>query len=178
MVDEKCATAYITQTDGGHISRAQMEIGADGSGKLVTQLRNDARDFAGNDALIINDGSPGIGCPVIASITASDLVLIITEPTQSGFDDFKRVAELCEHFGIDALACINKSDINPDVAKQIEDYCAHKDIDLVGRIPYDDIVIKSINALKPITDYPESASAKAISSMWDKVSAHIENKKK
>ena len=178
MVDEKCATAYITQTDDGCISRAQMEIGADGSGKLVTLLRNNACDIAEEDELIINDGSPGIGCAVISSITGSDLVLIITEPTQSGFNDFTRVAALCDHFGIDALACINKYDINMDVVRQIEGYCAEHGIDIVGYIPYDDTVIKSINALRPITDFPDSAAAAAISDMWDKAAAYISNKMK
>ena len=175
MVDEKCATAYISRTNHGYISRAQMEIGADGSGKLVTLLRKNARDVATDGDLIINDGSPGIGCAVIASITASDLVLIVTEPTQSGYDDFVRVASLCAHFGIDAMACINKFDINSEIADKIERYCRSNGIDMAGRIPYDHIVIKSINALRPITDYPNSEAAKAILDIWNNVAAYLSN---
>ncbi len=176
MVDEKCATVYITRTNHGYISRAQMEIGADGSGKLVTQLRKNARNIVADDkVLIINDGSPGIGCAVIASITASDLVLIVTEPTQSGYDDFVRVASLCAHFGIDAMACINKFDINMEMTDRIEDYCHDNSIDVAGRIPYDDIVIRSINALRPITDYEDSSAAKAAVNIWNNVKKCLSN---
>jgi MinD superfamily P-loop ATPase len=175
MVDEKCATAYITRTNHGYISRAQMEIGADGSGKLVTLLRKNAREIVPDGTLVINDGSPGIGCAVIASITASDFVLIVTEPTQSGYDDFVRVASLCAHFGIDAMACINKCDINTDMADRIAGYCRDNGIDVVGRIPYDESVTQSINALRPVTDYPDSPAAKAVGEIWKRVEGYLFN---
>lgn len=175
MRKEKAADAYITQLDSGHITRAQMEIGSDGSGKLVTLLRKNARKFCADDSLIIIDGSPGIGCPVISSITASDIVLLVTEPTLSGFKDFKRVALLCDHFGILTLACINKHDINIDISKDIENYCRDKNIDIVGVIPYDGTVTKSINELKPITDYPQSPANKSVRVMWEKIKKYVDN---
>ena len=172
MRDDKTADVYRTRFDNGHLSRAQMMIGADGSGKLVTLLRENAKDMA-SGSLIIIDGSPGIGCPVISSITASDIVLIVTEPTQSGFDDFIRVASLCSHFGIPAMACVNKYDINTQVTAQIEAYCHGHDIGIVGKIPYDDAVMVSINSLQPITDMPNSAANAAIRKMWESIKTYI-----
>lgn len=169
----KTADVYITQTNNGIISRAQMEVGSEGSGKLVTLLRSNARKFADENALIIIDGSPGIGCPVISSITGSDAVLIVTEPTQSGLEDLKRVKELCRHFGVLTFVCVNKYDINGKVAEEIENFCKENDVCLVGKIPYDDTVIKSINELVPIVHYEDSKANKAIRQMWGNILEHI-----
>lgn len=173
LKEEKTADVYITQTEKGIISRAQMEVGSEGSGKLITQLRKNARKFADENTLIIIDGSPGIGCPVISSITASDAVLIVTEPTQSGLEDFMRVMELCRHFGVLTLACINKYDINEKVAEEIESFCRENDVYLIGKIPYDDKVMKSINELKPIVYYEDSKANNAIRKMWDNIQEYI-----
>lgn len=166
LKEEKAAKAFITQLDKGIISRSEMEIGADGSGKLVTLLRKNCRKFAGNEKLAIVDGSPGIGCPVIASITGSDVALIVTEPTISGLEDLVRVLELCQHFGVFTLVCINKYDINEEMSERIQKFIDEKQLNLVGKIPYDDIVIKSINELKPIIYYENSIAGKAIKDMW------------
>lgn len=173
LKEEKTADVYITQTDKGIISRAQMEVGSEGSGKLITMLRSNARKFADENSLIIIDGSPGIGCPVISSITGSDAVLIVTEPTQSGLEDFMRVMELCRHFGVLTLACINKYDINEKVSEEVESFCRENDIYLIGKIPYDDTVMKSINELKPIVYYEDSKANNAIRKMWDNICEHI-----
>ncbi|MBU3213773.1 ATP-binding protein [Clostridium estertheticum] len=166
LKSEKTAETFITKLDTGIISRAEMDIGSDGSGLLVTLLRKNGRKFNDKEKLTILDGSPGIGCPVIASITGSDAVLAVTEPTKSGLGDLKRVVELCEHFGVITMVCINKYDINEEVAKEIEDFVYDKGLKIVGKIPYDDIVMKSINELKPITCYKESIAEKAIEDMW------------
>ncbi|MGH4125421.1 MAG: ATP-binding protein [Clostridium sp.] len=163
---EKTAETFITKLDKGIISRAEMDIGSDGSGLLVTLLRKNGKRFSDNNKLTILDGSPGIGCPVIASVTGSDAVLAVTEPTKSGLGDLKRVVELCEHFGVNTMVCINKYDINEKVAKEIEDFSHDKGLKVVGKIPYDDVVMKSINELKPITCYKESIAEKAIEDMW------------
>jgi MinD superfamily P-loop ATPase len=173
LTDEKTADVYVTQTDNGIISRAQMEVGSEGSGLLITLLRKNARKFADGNTLIIADGSPGIGCPVISSITGSNMALIVTEPTQSGLEDFKRVVELCRHFGIVILACINKYDINERKSEEIQSFCRENDINLIGKIPYDDTVMKSINELKPIVHYKESKANQAIRQMWDNIQEHI-----
>lgn len=169
LQDEKTAETFITELDKGIISRAEMEIGSDGSGKLITQLRKNTKKFNQDDKLTIIDGSPGIGCAVIASITGSDRVLVVTEPTKSGLEDLIRVVELCEHFGVFTMVCINKYDINENVATEIENFAASKDIKLVGKIPFDDTVMKSINQLKPITYYKDSLAERAIEAMWDNI---------
>ena len=98
LEDEKVADTFITETDKGIIARAEMGIGSDASGLLISFLREKAKKFSEDEKLTIIDGSPGIGCPVIASVTGSDAVLVVTEPTKSGLEDLKRVVTLCEHF--------------------------------------------------------------------------------
>ncbi|MCR1975804.1 ATP-binding protein [Clostridium sporogenes] len=173
LEDEKIAKTFITELDKGLISRAEMEVGSDGSGKLVTDLRKKAKKLNKDDKLTIIDGSPGIGCAVIASITGADAVLIVTEPTASGLEDLKRVVDLCKHFGIFAMVCVNKYDINKEMTVDIENFINEKGIKLVGKIPYDNIVMKSINELKPITCYKESIANKAIENMWESINKAI-----
>lgn len=169
LKDEKAAEAYITQLDQGIISRAEVEIGSDGSGQLITLLRKKAKDFFKEEKFTIIDGSPGIGCPVIASITGSNAVLIVTEPTQSGLDDLKRIVALCEHFKVFTMVCINKFDINEDMSKNIQSFVEAKQLNLIGKIPYDNMVIRSVNELKPIINYEESSAGKAVRDMWLKI---------
>ncbi|WP_252215759.1 ATP-binding protein [Clostridium sp. VAP41] len=169
LEDEKTADTFISELDRGIISRAEMEIGSDGSGKLISYLRKNGKKFNKDEKLIIVDGSPGIGCSVISSITGSDATLIVTEPTKSGLEDLMRVVALCEHFGIFTMVCINKFDINEDMSKNIEKFIIEKNISLVGKIPYDDAVMKSINELKPIINYPDSIAGKSIKEMWSNI---------
>lgn len=169
LEDEKSADMYITETEKGIIARAQMEIGSDGSGKLITELKKQGREFAKKDSIVITDGSPGIGCPVIASIAGSNAIVVVTEPTQSGLEDLKRVEELCEYFGVFTMVCINKFDINLDISLKIEEFAKLKNLDIVGKIPYDELVMKSINELKPIVYYKESKANEAIRDMWSNI---------
>ncbi|MBY7024668.1 MULTISPECIES: ATP-binding protein [Clostridium] len=169
LEDEKTADTFVSELDRGIISRAEMEIGSDGSGKLISYLRKNGKKFNKDEKLIVVDGSPGIGCSVISSITGSDVALIVTEPTKSGLEDLMRVAALCEHFGIFTMVCINKFDINEDMSKNIENFIIEKNISLAGKVPYDDVVMKSINELKPIINYPDSIAGKAIKEMWTNI---------
>ncbi|MDD3225828.1 MAG: ATP-binding protein [Clostridium sp.] len=169
LTDEKVANAYITELNKGVISRAEMNIGSDGSGKLISFLRRNAERHSEDEKLTIIDGSPGIGCAVISSITGSDAVLVVTEPTKSGLEDLMRVIDLCEHFGVFTMICINKYDINEDMTKKIEDFIDEKRLALVGKVPYDDTVMKVINELKPITFYKDSIAEKAIENMWHNI---------
>ncbi|WP_346871167.1 ATP-binding protein [Clostridium sp. UBA5119] len=175
LEDEKTADTFITELDKGIISRAEMGIGSDGSGKLITELRKNGKRFNKDEKLTIIDGSPGIGCAVIASITGSNAVLVVTEPTKSGLEDLKRVVELCKHFGVFTMVCVNKFDINEEVTKEIENFIYENQIILVGKIPYDDMVMKSINELKPITFYKDSIAEKAIEAMWSNMTKYILN---
>lgn len=168
LKEEKAADMYITEIANGLISRAKMEAGADGSGKLITQIRKNVEEVENTSEFIILDGSPGIGCAVIASITGNDAAIIVTEPTKSGMEDFIRVSQLCKYFNIPAFVCINKYDINENVVKEIEDYCHNNGLEIVGKIPYDETIVKSINELKPIINYEDSEANKAIRVMWEK----------
>lgn len=166
LVEEKTSDTFLTKTDKGIISRAMMGIGSDGSGKLVTYLRKNSKRFQTDNNITILDGSPGIGCSVIASITETDIVLIITEPTRSGLEDLKRILELTEHFETQVMICVNKYDINPDMTSQIENYARKKALYVVGKIPFDKKVMESVNTLCPITEFKDSSARIAIEEMW------------
>lgn len=123
--------------------------------------------------LIIIDGPPGIGCPVIASVTGADLALIVTEPTLSGIWDLKRALELTRHFQIETLACINKYDLNLKNSKDIEKFCEESKIEVAGRISFDFLVIKAMVQGKTIMEYSESPPAKEIEEMWERISRQM-----
>jgi len=177
LVDDKTADTFITKTDKGIISRAVMGIGSDGSGKLVTELRKNAKRFTENNSVVILDGSPGIGCSVIASITDTDIALIVTEPTRSGLNDLKRILKLAEQFEAQVMICVNKYDTNPDMTLQIENFAREKNLFVVGKIPFDRLVMEAVNTLRPITEFSESPAKKAIEEMWDRISSLIKIKK-
>lgn len=171
LVEEKTADVFLTKTDKGIISRAMMGVGSDGSGKLVTQLRKNVKPFEDGNSITIIDGSPGIGCAVIASITDTDVALIVTEPTKSGLDDLKRILELAESFETQVMVCINKYDINMEMTSKIEDYAETKNLFVAGKIPFDKKVMESVNTLKPITQFEDSAARNAIEKMWIKMNS-------
>ncbi|WP_461207297.1 ATP-binding protein [Clostridium sp. DL1XJH146] len=168
------AKTMITKGNKGIVSRAEMEIGADGSGKLITKVRKLAEGVkSSKEQLIIVDGSPGTGCPVISSITNTDFALVVTEPTMSGMEDLKRVLSVCDHFSVTPFVCINKSDINTTVAEAIKEYCNENNYLLIGEVPYDDTVMKSINSLKPITEFENSSANIAIQDMWKNIKKYL-----
>lgn len=166
MSDNHIADIIKEKLDTGYLIRADMEIGADGSGRLITKLRSKVKN---DNEIIIIDGSPGIGCPVIASITNTDICLVVTEPTLSGLNDLKRVLELINNFKIKSLVCINKYDINQKMTEKIENYCKENNIEIIGLIPFDEIVTKSINDLKPIISYNTSKAGIEIKKIADKI---------
>ena len=159
---------YISETRCGPMVHARLGIAEENSGKLVTLVRSQARRLAeeGNLDLVIVDGSPGIGCPVIASITGADLVLVVTEPTLSGKHDLERVAELTRHFGIPTLVCINKWDLYPAVAEEIERDAAQRGMRVAGRIRYDRAVTKAQLVRTSAVEYTGGAITEEIKSVW------------
>jgi len=162
---------FICDTRFGPMVYAKLGIAEENSGKLVTVIRKAARKIAeeqGKD-LIIVDGSPGIGCPVIASITAADLVLVVTEPTLSGKHDLQRVAQLTANFKIPTLVCINKSDINPLIAKEIERDADHQGLKVMGNISYDKAFTKAQIISCSVIEYTDSAVANEIKTLWNNV---------
>jgi MinD superfamily P-loop ATPase len=150
---------------------AQLGIAEENSGKLVTLIRREAKRIAEeqNKDLLIIDGSPGIGCPVIASITGADMVLIVTEPTLSGKHDLERVAQLTANFGIKTLVCINKADINNQMAEEISEDAAKHGLKVVGKIPYDDAFTKAQIMKATLIEYTGGSISETIKTMWQKV---------
>ena len=147
---------FVSDSKYGKLVHARLKVGEENSGKLVEKVRRKAKELGEN---IIIDGPPGIGCPVIASLSGVDKALIVTEPTFSGLHDLKRVLKLVEHFKLDAFVCINKYDINPEVAKEIEEYCKAMKIKVIGKIPYDEKVTEAMVNGKAIVEYDTEAKA-------------------
>ena len=169
LEDNISGYAFISDTRFGPISHAELNIAEEASGKLVTLVRNNACEIAERDGKtrIIIDGSPGIGCPVIASLTGVNLALIITEPTQSGLHDLERVLDLTNHFDVEAAVCINKHDINSEMTERIQSFCENRDIDVVGRIPFDPIVTAAMVEGKAVVEYRDSEDSEEIKRIWE-----------
>jgi MinD superfamily P-loop ATPase len=174
---EKVAGRWFeSMTRFGTLVHARLGIAEENSGKLVTLIRKRARSIAEEQGadLLIADGSPGIGCPVIASLTGADLALIVTEPTVSGLHDFKRVADLAAIFRIRAAVCINKADINTAAAVRIESEANALGIPIVGRLPYDDAVTEAQMNARTVVESSEGPAALAIRAVWIEVKRLIE----
>jgi MinD superfamily P-loop ATPase len=162
---------YVSSTYYGPMVHAKLGMAEGNSGKLVTQIRQEARDIAEREGIeyIIVDGSPGIGCPVIASITGSDLVLVVTEPTLSGQHDLLRVAELTTHFRIPTVVCVNKWDLNPDITEQIEKEAEQHGVKAAGRVRYDTAITKAQIVKTSVVEYTGGAVSEDIKSLWRNV---------
>lgn len=166
---------FVSQTRHGPMVHAKLGIAEENSGKLVSFVRDKARKLAAKCTadLVIIDGSPGIGCPVIASITGSDLVLIVTEPTLSGFHDLQRVAALTAHFGIPTLVTINKWDINPEMADRITAVAEQDGAKVVARVRYDPAVTQAQVARTSVVEHTTEGIAADITHLWEAVSAEL-----
>lgn len=164
--------AYISKTKYGMMSHALLRPGEENSGKLVTLVRQNAQKIAGlaGSQLILNDGPPGIGCPVIAAVGGVDVGLIVVEPTLSSIHDMERALALLNHFQITALVCINKFDINTDNTQRIIDFCRCNDIDIVGQIAFHPIVTQAMVAGTSVVEYsPTSKIVIEIANMWEQL---------
>lgn len=162
---------FVSDTRFGPMLHAKLGIAEENSGKLVSLIRKEAKRIAAEQSkdLIIVDGSPGIGCPVIASIAGADLVLAVAEPTIAAQHDLDRVAELTEHFKIPTVVCINKYDINVKIAKAIEKESLERNLKVVGKIAYDIAVTKAQIAAKSIVEYSNNGLKEQIVSLWESV---------
>jgi len=160
---------FISETRFGPMVHAKLGIAEENSGKLVSLIRKEAKKIAELQSreLLIIDGSPGIGCPVIASITGADLVLAVTEPTLSGAHDLDRVIELTGHFAIPTAVCINKYDINPEVARTIEKKAGEKNLKVIGKIAYDQTVTKAQIAAKSVVEYSNNSLKEQFVLLWE-----------
>jgi len=171
---------FISDTKYGPLVHARLGIAQENSGKLVMAVRQQARRIAeeANLGYIISDGPPGIGCPVISSLSGVNLALMVTEPTLSGMHDLERVLDLCRHFGVPAVVCINKYDLNEENTWQIESNCSAHGIEIAGRVPYDNVVTESIVQGIPVVEYSSGRVTKEIESMWRTISAMSGNGEK
>jgi MinD superfamily P-loop ATPase len=162
---------FISETAQGKLVHARLAPGEDNSGKLVTLVRREARRLAEETGArwILNDGPPGVGCPVTAAITGVDLALIVTEPTLSGIHDMQRVEALCRHFQIPALVCINKYDINPENSGTIKDYCVENEVPVIGEIPFSPAVRQALVARKSPVDIDCGAVTGIVERMWSEI---------
>lgn len=163
---------FVSQTRFGTLVHAEMGPGEENSGKLVTRIRKKAYDLASEiDAeFIINDGPPGIGCSAIASVTGTDLVVLVIEPTISGLHDAKRLITLVGSLGISISAIINKFDINPAFTKIVEEYLEENKIPIIGRLPFSTKMVESMVQNKSIVEYaPDTLISKEVYSIWEKI---------
>jgi MinD superfamily P-loop ATPase len=162
---------FVSESRTGPFVHARLGIAEENSGKLVTRVRAEARKLAQKRGLglVIVDASPGIGCPVIASLTGASLALVVTEPTLSGFHDMQRVGEVAASLRTPVAVCVNKCDLNPEVADSIEDWCAGRNLPLVGRIPYDgEVSAAQVHGLS-VVEYSKGPAAQAIRNVWSAV---------
>jgi MinD superfamily P-loop ATPase len=166
---------FISETRMGPMVHAALRPGEENSGKLVALVRNQAKVMAKKKAmdLILVDGAPGVGCPVISSITGADHALVVTEPTLSGLHDMRRALELIRRFRIGASVVVNKADVNLDVAAQIEDVAAESGASVLGRIPYDSTVIRAMVQRRCPVEEPNCAANESIRSIWERLRASI-----
>jgi len=169
--EQACGEWYVSDTRFGPLVHAKLGISAENSGKLVTLLRNEARTIAGKKSLdyIIIDGSPGIGCPVIASLTASSLALIVTEPTVSGDHDLRRIAQLTRQLRVPAMICINKWDINPEISGGIRRFAEVEGFDFAGLIRYGSAATDAQRAGKAVVECEERGMAEDIRAVWNNI---------
>ncbi|MBN2022224.1 MAG: ATP-binding protein [Pirellulales bacterium] len=167
---------FVSQTRFGPMAHAALGVAEENSGKLVSRVRGEAKRLAAEHKreLILVDGPPGIGCPVIASITGAGLVLAVTEPTLSGLHDLGRVAELTAHFGIQTLVCVNKWDLNPELADETEAEARRKGVEAVGRIRYDKAVTQAQIRRQSLVEYTSVGAGEDVRALWAAVSDRLD----
>ena len=172
LKDEKVGECYISETHlGSPMVHSRLGIGADNSGKLVAKVKKEAKIIAekrGTEYVIV-DGSPGIGCPVISSLSGADYVVFVTEPTLSGLNDLKRVWELTKKFQIPAGCIINKADLNSEVFSGIKEYLEEEKIDFIASINYDPDFQHAITNGKSLIELNRDQWGKVFSEIWKKI---------
>jgi len=164
---------FRSETRFGPLFHAHLFAAEENSGKLVTEVKQAARQLAldqGAEYLIV-DGPPGIGCPVIAASAGADLALLVVEPTVSGVHDLERALSTTEHFKVPSLVCINKYDINPTRTREIEDFCARRGVEVIARIPFDTVVTEAMVQGRVVTEYTDGTVSAELRRAWEQVRA-------
>ena len=171
-----CGEWFISDTRFGPMVHARLGIAEENSGKLVTLVRQESKKLAEEQDLdlILTDGPPGIGCPVIASIGGASAVLIVTEPTVSGRHDMERVVQLAQHFKVSAMLCVNKFDLNLTVTQNIERYAKEQGLIFLGRIPFDPVFTRAMVQAQTVFEYNnESRAGQAVKGIWNNLSDEL-----
>ncbi len=166
---QQCGEWYISATRSGPMVHARLGIAEENSGKLVSLVRQQARKLADEKGvdLIVTDGPPGIGCPVIAAIGGATVLVVVVEPTLSGLHDMDRVVDLARHFKVPGMVCINKFDLNIEITQKIEERARERNMLLLGRIPFDPIFVKAMVEGQNILEYQEqSETAGIVRQVW------------
>ena len=176
MEEQTAGRWFRSDTRFGPLFHAHLFAGQENSGKLVTLVKQQGRLQAlDSDAdLLIVDGPPGIGCPVISASAGADLALLVVEPTVSGIHDLERILGTTDHFGVPAMVCINKADLNQARADEIAGFCAAQGIEVVGRLPFDQVVTKAMVHGQPVTAYSDGPVTAALKVMCRRISEVIE----
>jgi MinD superfamily P-loop ATPase len=165
---EAVAGEMMLYRNGSVFSTAKLSMGSGTSGKLVSEVKKQLASVVDKETIAIIDGSPGIGCPVIASLSGADMALIVAEPSISGISDMERIITSAKHFGVKTIVCVNKYDININNTRKIESYCRENEIPFAGKIPYDENAIKAINEGKSIAEV-ECMAGYAIKAIYDRI---------
>jgi MinD superfamily P-loop ATPase len=179
MKDSMSGHSFISETKYGYLCHARLGIAQENSGKLVALVRQNAKLIAERENLeyIITDGPPGIGCPVISSLSGATLALLVTEPTLSGIHDLERVISVCRHFSVPVLVCVNKYDLNEENTYRIESYCGSEGIEVATKIPFDNVMTEAIVKGLPVVEYSDNGVTQQIEELWQTISAKLENRR-
>lgn len=166
--EKHCGQWYVSATRFGPMVHAQLFPGEENSGRLVMLLKQQARELAKaqNLDLVLCDGAPGIGCPVISSLSGTHLAVAVTEPTPSGRHDLERVADLCSHFKVMFAVIINKHDLNPDETTHIEAFCRDRGYPMLARLPHDVVVTQAMVQGQVVTELPDTDFARELRHTW------------
>jgi len=169
--EKHCGQWYVSSTRFGPLVHAQLFPGGENSGRLVMVLKQQARELAKtrSASLVLCDGAPGIGCPVISSLSGAHLAVAVTEPTPSGRHDLERVADLCRHFRTGFAVIINKHDLNPDETARIEDFCREGSTPVVARLPHDPLVTRAMIQGLVVTELPDADFTRELRQAWARI---------
>ncbi len=173
LEDNLSGTTQLFHQGDWVLSTAELKMGNGASGKLVGKVRRNLYNAMDKQPLVIMDGSPGIGCPVIASVTGVDIVLIVTEPTMSGLHDMSRLVSVARQFGAKCLVCINRFNLHPGYSDQISAYCDYLGIPVLALIPYDKAAIGAVNRGEPLVHVSGSPAAAVLKKLWVDLQAHL-----
>ena len=176
MEEKEVGKIFLSETRYGPLVHAELYPGEENSGKLVTEVKKRAREWAEQEGrgLILVDGSPGVGCPVIASLSGADLVLLVAEPTLSGFHDLERLGALLKHFKIKGYLIVNKADLAPELTERLISLAEKEGFPLLGRIPYDEEVFESLHLACPLPEISQGKAAQALKEITIRVQNLIE----